>query len=156
MSFYKAIDKWRRNDGPAYLFDYLLEYDLDGFDSYGAAIITVSKTEMIAQGRTELEEFIHLLLDSPKAMLQMDGHSSAKELWTSSELLAFHDPTGVKKTSPVSVGRMLSKHRLRSRFINVRGRPRTLWPIVNSEDWLKRDNGQWARHIEKFEAQKKY
>lgn len=156
--FYKEIDTWRKNGGPAHLFDYLLQYDTTGFDADAPALITEAKEEMIGLGRTELEDWMDTLLTSPTDILQMDGHKSGKELWTATELIEFFDPSGTRSRniSPVSIGRLLAKHRLHRRQVKAKGKVLKLWPIINSDDWSRKESTEWVAHVEKYVQKRKF
>ena len=154
--FYQEINRWRTKGGIEALFDYLLQVDLKGFDPDAPALRTKSKGEMIVLSRTELEDWLMLLLESPASILEMDGHASDKELWTATDLARFFDPDARKNISPVTVGRALAKAGLHQRTVKVKEKVFKLWPIVNTEHWVRAESTAWAKHVEKYVNQRKF
>ena len=56
-AFYQRLGAWRKDNGAAKLYHYLLNYPLDGFDPYAPAPVTEAKQDLIDLNRKSPERF---------------------------------------------------------------------------------------------------
>jgi hypothetical protein len=125
--FYREYENWIGapgviGPGAAALFYHLLHLDLGDFDARGKAPMTAAKADMIANGRSDLGEWVDRLKNRPDDALvyrnergEMKGIPFA--LWSSEELLNLYDP---EKRSRVTANGMTRELR-RAGFRQVCG-----------------------------------
>jgi hypothetical protein len=80
--WYRDYDQWYKDEGPSYVFDYLLGLDLKGFDPLGHAPDTEAKDEMVFVNKLDIDHWAQLVVDDPDEALM----GSQSELWTVQEL----------------------------------------------------------------------
>ena len=116
--FYKAYEDWIgapevTGPGAAALFYHLLHLDLGDFNPRGAALMNASKADMIANGRTDLGDWVNTLKQSPNDVLAYNNERGERKpvpfaLWSSEELLNLYDP---EKRSRVTANGMTREMR---------------------------------------------
>ena len=90
-SFYKRYDAWYKSDaGAAALFDYLLSYDLTGFNPNAKAYLNAAKERMIVTSRSDISAWVHDTLETPDVKLKRGEVILTQDLFTSAELLALY------------------------------------------------------------------
>lgn len=150
QEFYQKFDLWvKSTEGVNALFDYFLELSTEGFDPFSAAPITNSKKNMLSITRSELEDWVARALEEPDHYLRLGG-----ELYTAEELSLAYDPTGVKKTTYMTMARKLKTfgvEPIRDSAGNVqvysetKGARVTLYPVKRREEWAKSQNLDFAQ-----------
>src|SRR5690606_16561752 len=130
------------NDGslPRVLFDYLLNYDLTGFNPNAPALVTDAKRAMIDNGRSDLGAWVHMLKEDPDTVLRMDNQVIKFDLYRSEDLLAIYDPLGRGRVTANGMARELARagfirplgtHGVRTSQGQVR-----LWAVRNVEKYI--------------------
>jgi hypothetical protein len=102
--FYDQYGRWLDGEGPAALFDHLLQVDTASFNPKGHAPVTAAKQQMIEGGRSELESGVIKLQTNSQAVLASD-----KALWTAADLLRVYDPEGKSRVTENTLGRKLGR-----------------------------------------------
>jgi hypothetical protein len=97
QAFYTEYEKWIGSPGTvgpgaAALFYHLLNLDTGDFNPRARAPETQSKLNMIANGRSDIGDWVARLRDEPDAILKYDNQPIKFCLWTSEELLVLYDP----------------------------------------------------------------
>ena len=90
QDFFQRYDAWLWEQGGAkYLFQYLLDLDLSGFDPKAGALVTAAKREMIADTKSDLATWVMQLANDPTSALGPAFEEAAwyADLWTSEQLL---------------------------------------------------------------------
>jgi len=105
---YKAYWKWIREEGGAgRLFHYLLhEVDLADFDPQRRPPVTTAKSEMVAAGRGDTEDWAAQVRADPDGILPVN---QPFDLFSTMDLLGIYDPAVREKTRAVGMGRALSQ-----------------------------------------------
>jgi len=108
--FYHSYVRWLDEErGAQHLFDYFLNLDLAGFEPQGHAPSTVSKTEMIANGRSDLGSWVAGLREYPDQQLVVGGVARPYSLWTTEELKLMYDPEEKTKVTANGLARELRR-----------------------------------------------
>lgn len=140
---------WKSSqEGMQALMYYLSNLDLKGFDPDAEAYKTIAKATMIGLTKGDLALWVHELKENPNRKLKLDG-----DLFTSKELLAMYDPTGIGKVTINGMARELTRSGFRppgkrgsiaiTCFGNVR-----LWAVRNPEFWAKQPTNKVVEHYE--------
>lgn len=125
---------------PRALFDYLLNYDLTGFNPNAPALVTDAKRAMIDNGRSDLGAWVHTLKEDPDTVLRMDNQVLKFDLYRSEDLLAIYDPLGRGRVTANGMARELARagfvrplgtHGVRTSQGQVR-----LWAVRNVEKYM--------------------
>lgn len=149
-SFYRRVDRWRREEGgAARLLHRLLSYDLAGFDPKGHAPTTASKEAMAYDAKSDVARWVADLRHDPEAVLRVGDIPIRKDLFTPSELLLLYDPHGSKGVKANGLGRELVKAfaRLPKNATSSHG-SQNLYAVRNGERWTKASPADRARHWE--------
>jgi hypothetical protein len=150
----RAFVRWRDSEeGIAALWDYLLRYDMEGFDPQERAPMTAAKEQMLTVSRTELGAWVHELrvnTDSLLAQFKLRG-----DLFTAKELYAAFDPAGTKRSSPNALARELRRAGFRSPATGSQlrlrdGRQMVVYAIRNPAKWD--DKSSWKEACAHYEA----
>jgi hypothetical protein len=108
--FYERYESWiNSEEGAAALFHHLLDLDLTGFKAKGHALVTASKVDMIATGRSDLASWVAMLRDDPDTVLRMDKIALTHELWRAEELLEVYDTMGTKRVTANGLAREMRR-----------------------------------------------
>jgi hypothetical protein len=157
--FYQSYMKWLDGSGPSALFHYLLALPMDGFNPQGHAPMTLSKQEMIEDGRSDVMSWVDRLKAAPDMVLRLGDEILRYELWTTSELLGIYDPTGNKKITSNGIGRALRSagfHRVyRGMPVPTKDGPQKLWAIRNALKLEAIENGPALGQIYNHEREGK-
>ena len=87
--YWNRYVKWAEHQGPAALYDFLLHYDLKGFDPAAWAPETKWKQDVKESSMNSLEYFVHQLFDDPDSVIGLFG-GVGKALFTARELALLH------------------------------------------------------------------
>lgn len=141
-AFYDRYDEalHRGTLAPA-LFYHLAHLDVSDFNPRAAALDTAAKRAMILDSKTDLGAWVAQLKESPDSMLRLGEAVVGGDLFTAAALLGLYDPAGLKKVSPVWLGRELKKAGFRqvnggAVVATARG-PQRLYAVRNVDRWLK-------------------
>lgn len=151
--FYRDYDKWRRGDGPAFLFDHLLRLPLGDFDPRHPALNTRAKEQMVHSSKSELGAWVRAMLDEPVTHLRPLGEHAAKhaELVTSSQLLRCYDPEGAGRVTANGIGRELARCGVRQLPITRTSiGTQRLYAVRSAEKWWKAASKEAASHWDKL------
>lgn len=154
-AWYKQIDTWRRNGGPAHLLSHLLTVDCTEFNPRAPAPLTASKTSMQNLSKTDLDIFVRDLRENPDNILRVGKMTAPADLMTTREVAAFlpsryeHSLNGLgralRRGGFLSPRPCLTKHGTQ-RLICVR----------NEKEWMRKTISQWARHWDKYHPKEKF
>lgn len=158
QEFYRRVGRWFDNDGPAHLFDYLLnEVDLSDYDPHEPAPTSAAKQRMIDFSKSDLDMFARDVVDNPDAVLCGANVVCERDLYEADAIQSFAqsycDRPNVTKTAATKA---LARYGIECRPIFFGGKTRRLWPLRNTEAWLKRPNAEWVKHYEKFDSKQKF
>jgi len=98
QGYWMEYVQWCDNGGSEALYQYLLDYDMDGFDPMGWAPHTKWKAQVTDSSRTPLERWVYELRDMPDAVIPMS--SMNKCIFTSKDLAVLYfgvSPDDLKK-----------------------------------------------------------
>ncbi len=150
--WYTKYMSWLEKEGGAgRLFHHFkYEVDLGDFNPQGRAPVTAAKREMMAAGRSDVEDWAAQLVADPDSVLT--GQRAAYDLFTVEELLSKFDPDKRSAVRSIGLGRALtSAGALRvaggSNNIVISGVRRRLYALRNVERY---------RRLSPSEAQKAY
>ena len=152
-NLYAAYDEWRHTDGPAFLFDHLLNLDLGDFNPKAHALSTRSKKEMAYASKSDLGAWCRDLLEDPTTLMRPLGEAAAQkaELLTASQLLHCYDPEHAGRVTAAGLGRELRRCGVRqlapSRTSTGTQR---LYVLRNAEAWNKTSPTKIVEHWEKM------
>lgn len=107
--FYMEYMLWLDTTGPAAVFDYLLNLELDDFNPSAPARRTVAKEQMTADTRSDLGEWVFKLRAEPDSVLRVGEALVPGDLFTSAELLAVYDAGGLRKVTANGLSRELRR-----------------------------------------------
>jgi len=139
-AFYKKYDTWMHGDGPSALFHYLkTEIDCSAFNPAAPALRTESKERMIADVRSDLGEWVNMLLSNPEEVLKVGQVALHYDLYTNKELLALYDPEGRSKVTANGLGRELRRvgvwYALQGRTIATKKQVSRFYIVRNQIKW---------------------
>lgn len=153
---YAEYDKWLRGPGPSYLFAYLLNLDLTGFNPMEAAPLTESKSRMMYDAKSDIGAWCVNLREDPTMILHPlgDNIASACDLFTPTQLHRCFDPE--RRTNVTVNG--LSRELRKAGFLQVNhGIPvgtstgvQRLYAIRNENYWMTAAPKLCAEHFDKF------
>lgn len=150
QSLYDNFDKWRKNGGPAHLFDYLLRLPVGDFKPKGPALSTKAKEEMTWSSKSDLGTWCRELLADPKMTLKPLGEKIAKqaELITPQHLLRCYDPEGATKVTANGLGRELRRCGARQTIVWTSMGTQRMYIIRRPEHWTQVEPNEAAKHWE--------
>lgn len=138
--FYMEYILWLDTTGPAALFHYLKNLELDDFNPSAPARRTVAKEQMTADTRSDLGDWVFKLRSEPDSVLRVGEAVVPGDLFTSGELLAIYDPAEGKRLTANGLSRELRRAGVprANRGLPVRGVNGTdrFYIIRNVEKWL--------------------
>jgi hypothetical protein len=139
-AFYKKYDAWLHGDGPAALFHYLVnEVDCSAFNPAAPALRTEAKERMIADVRSDIGEWVNMLLTNPEEILKVGQISLHHDMFTNKELLALYDPEGRSKVTANGLGRELRRvgvhYALGGNTIKTKKEVNRFYIVRNKEKW---------------------
>jgi hypothetical protein len=144
--FFKSFDRWYKNAlNMDYLYHYLMNVDLTGFEPLQAPPMTDAKEEMLENGRSTLGSWIKALRESPDDVLVFNGVPIEGDLFTSEDLLAhFRRADPATAVKPNGFGNAMSA----AGFTRSKGQYR--WTDSMGRDhrgrvWFIRNVSKWSR-----------
>jgi hypothetical protein len=142
--FYKECHAWLHGSGPSHLMHHLLNVDLTGFEPRGHAPDTVSKRNMILNGKSDLGAWCVMLKEDPYSSLRPLGDKVALEcdLYTAAQLLRAYEATAGHSGRVTAPG--MARELVRSGFRQVNGSQpvwtvhgtQRLYAVRNHEKWM--------------------
>lgn len=157
-SFYVDYGLWLETTGPAALFHWLLQLDLGDFNPSAPARRTLAKEQMTADGKSDLGNWVHRLRLEPDSVLRIGQVVVPGDLFTTGELLAVYDPTGVKRVTANGLGRELRRASVprANRGMPIRGPTGTdrYYIIRNHPKWINATAAELTSQLQRqVEAQ---
>jgi hypothetical protein len=151
-AFYKKYDKWLHGDGPKALFHYLVnEIDCSAFNPAAPAFRTEAKERMIADVRSDLGEWVNMLLTNPEEILKVGQVKLHHDMFTNKELLALYDPEGKSKVTANGLGRELRRvgvhYALDGRTVKTKKEVNRFYIVRNKAVWEKADLAAIQGHL---------
>lgn len=149
--FYAEYDKWRRGEGPAFLFDYLLRVSLKDFNPMASAPMTRAKEEMIFGTKSDLGVWCREMLEEPTLNLRPLGEGAAQraDLLTAAQLLRCYDTEGTSRVTTMGLGRELKRCGARQLpVVKTATGTQRLYVIRNASKWEKAKPKDIAEHWE--------
>jgi len=147
-SFYDYYDHWMRTTGPEHLFDYLLHYDITGFNPKARPPLTTAKEEMVYHSRSDLSAWVALLKQDPDSAVQLDGTPAPGDLFTNHQLRNFYDPDGRTRVTTTGLGRELKRQGILQRVVKMEGAATRLYAVRNADHWARQESAAWVAHVE--------
>jgi hypothetical protein len=157
--FYDRIGRWRKNGGAAHVFDYLLnEVDLSDYNPNAHAPPSAAKQRMINFSKSDVDMFARDVVDNPDAVLRGKNIVCERDLYEADAIHSFaksycDDRPTLTKTSATKA---LARYGIECREIRFNRKTHRLWPLKNTEAWMKRPNTEWVKHYEKFDSKQKF
>ena len=145
FEFYKRIDIWRKNDGAAHLFYYLLhDVDLSDYDPKKPAPMSKAKLEMIALSKSDLDLAIEQMRDNPDSILRGHNIVLTNPLLTTKQIAAFvNDYTGGNSTL-IAVSKALRRAKFRQEKIDTLDGTQKVWAVRDSDKLVRLDRSEWV------------
>lgn len=152
---YKMYDAWMKmpEAGPA-LFDYLLHVDLGDFNPNAPPPITAAKTNMVRLSRTDIDDWVELMLETPEEFLKVGQAPIKADLLTLAELRACYTSYAGKEPdiSQIGFSRKLAQHGVAAAnngdVIYVPHRPLArYYSVRRCEHWAKQSLDAIKRHL---------
>lgn len=151
--FYMEYMLWLDTTGPAALFHYFLNMDLDDFNPSAPARRTVAKEQMTADTRSDLGDWVFKLRSDPDSVLRVGEALVPGDLFTSGELLAIYDPTESKRVTANGLSRELRRAGVprANRGMPVRGAKGVdrYYILRNIDKWLDASTPQLHEQLQK-------
>ncbi len=156
-----AFIRWRDEEGGAEaLFHHLLKLDLGDFNPAAPAPMTQAKDRMIADGRTDLGSWVRQLLDDPDTVLKVGAIPIARDLFTTLELLALHDPHGKGRVTANGLARELRRagavQPLKGAQVRTSEGRLRLYAVRNPDRWRDAKLEEVVKHREQGVKRGKY
>lgn len=155
-AFYKRIDAWRKKGGPAHLFEYLLNFDLTGFNPKDAPPTSTAKADMINLSKSDLDLSVQTLVENPDDLLRMGDTIIERALFTTGELGAFLRFPDSRNLSLIALSKALRRAEFRQRIIRTTEGTKRLWAIRDVKKWAKAPDGAWTDNYNKYRTQVKF
>jgi hypothetical protein len=142
------LDKWQAKGLPA-LYDYLMKVDLTGFKPMGQAPSNIAKMQMQELTRSEIDEFVHSIVENPATVLTKHNQFKAKDWFDINEIKYLYDPNPQHNKFSITtakVKKILRKydfdlvHTVRSNHATV-----VVYCLNNIAKWRKDLNGSAIR-----------
>ena len=114
FEFYSGVyDPWyKSDDGAAALLHHLLHLDTSDFKPMAPAPMTHAKSEMIANSRSVLSNWVHAVRENPDSVLRTGKAVIAHALWTTEDLMKVFDPEGKSRVGVRGMAVELKRARL--------------------------------------------
>jgi hypothetical protein len=106
VAYWRKYERWLKDGGAAklrYYFESILDYA--NFEPEGRAPVTAAKLQMIADTRSDVEDWIARLRSDPDSVLGTKPY----DLWTTLELHHLYDPDGRSGVKPNGLASKLGK-----------------------------------------------
>lgn len=147
-AFYQQFVKWRDTGGCAALHHYLTnQVSLLGFNPTAPAPTTAAKQQMIAAGRSSLEQWMVEALEDPVAVFGGEVVSTA--------LLhkAYREDTDDRRSSDKAVQNAAKKAGgyVHQRQLRSSGRKARVGSLANHQEWDARDTQEWREEFERVQ-----
>ena len=142
MSSWTEFYKWLNGQGPSYLFYHLLCLDLGNFDRAERAPDTIARKAMIADGQSDLGEWVRQLREAPNAVLKVGNTLMEGDLWTSADLLAMYDPDSKKRVTANGLSREMKRAGIEQAY---KGMPVKLPDGSQVRLFILRNSGKWSK-----------
>jgi hypothetical protein len=147
-AFYHQFVKWRDTGGCAALHHYLTnQVSLSGFNPTAPAPTTAAKQQMIAAGRSSLEQWMVDALEDPVAVFGGEVVSTA--------LLhkVYREDTGDARSSDKAVQNAAKKAGgyVHQRQLRSSGRKVRVGSLANHQEWDARDTQEWREEFERVQ-----
>jgi len=164
---YEWVNKWLNGagphgsclgPGPSYLMDHLLKLSLRGFNPREHAPATISKSEMIIMGKSDIALWVLRLQEDPKSALKALGQTLSEgcDLYTSENLYKAFDPQdrNAGKSSHTSMGVALSSAGFRAlnngKPIGTASGIHRLYAVRNNTNWEQAPRKELKEHYDLF------
>lgn len=152
-AFYIALREWKNGAGPAALMHWALKRKISkDFTPTGEALRTAAKDRMIADGRSDVGDWVARLREDPDAVLCVGAVVSPRALWSSAELRMLYDPEDKRRITVNGFGRELKKAGFRQvnegkplRWLNGQDR---YFAVRDADKWLAMTTVQLRAHLE--------
>ena len=149
QSFYDCFTAWRDDGGLAALHYHLAHcVSMEGFNPKARAPETSAKSNMIAAGRSSLEQWMVDAFEDPRAMFGGEVISIDKLQST------YRRRTGdyACKTKAVeNAAKKAGARRLDNQIRNGRGEKVRVWSVANHDDWADRPGPDWSVEYNRVE-----
>lgn len=149
--FYVEYSLWLDSGGAEAVFQYLLDYPLEGFNPAGPAFRTAAKSRMINDVKSDLGAWVQSLLEDPQGALRVNEMVMPGDLFTSKQLLALYDPTGKTGTTANGLGRELRRAGFNQvcggRPVKVDADQSRYYAVLNTERWVRATAAEVTHHI---------
>ena len=158
FKWYKRIDKWRDNGGPAHVFYYLLnEVDLSDYDPKEPAPTTAAKEQMIALSKSDLDIAVDTLKENPDAILTGAGHTNTCPFLTTAQLQQFINAYTDGRSTLIAVSKALRRGGFTQRSVLThKAGTQKLWCVRDFDKWLKKFPKDWGDEFDKQIQVKKF
>jgi hypothetical protein len=156
---YDRVGDWRKNGGASSLFHYLLsDVDLCDYNPNAHAPMSAAKQRMVNFSKSDLDMFACDVVDNPDAVLRGNNIVCERDLYEADAIHSFaksycDDRPTLTKTAATKA---LARYGIECREIRFNGKTHRLWPLRNTEAWLKRPNTEWVKHYKKFDSKQKF
>lgn len=148
QKFYERIDKWRKHEGPAYLFYHLLnDIDTSGFNPRSPAPVTQAKRDMVDLSKSDLDLAVDELRSNPEHVLRFQKIAIPQDLLTTTQLVAFLFPTGDRVITAIATSKALRRAGFRQRVIKTKQGTKKLWAARNTNKWTRATSAEWCEHF---------
>lgn len=153
--FYTELDAWcKEKDSAGKVLSYLLnEVDVSMFNPRANAPYTDDKEEIVEHGQDLVQNYLAILMNTPKVIYENNGVLPDQKLYSTAELFAAintyarnHEMPELR-ISPTSLGRYLSGNKLPCRRVSISNYHRiTLYAAFDKKRWRTAKDKEWARH----------
>jgi hypothetical protein len=155
-AYYEELDAWFKGDGPAALFHYFKNMNLENFNPREAAPMTEAKRNMILSSKSEVAAWVQRLREDPETCLRPLGQDVARRcnVFSAADLLRAMDPQKLTRVTTNGMGRALQASGLRqlneSSPIRCATGLQRLYAIRNESHWLRSEPRDSAAHYNEF------
>lgn len=147
--FYTEYGRWLAGEGPSYLFDYFLNYDLDGFYATQRAHVTQSKKDMFIVGMSDLDTFCYDLKHYPGEVCFVRDVKYDCELVCMHQLLTMFELRFQKQVSAQAMSKTLKKNGFKQ-FVN--GAPIRTKKYGTTNLWILDNVIHWTNDMKRGES----
>lgn len=150
--FYMELHDWVfQENGHECVFDYLLKYDLTGFNPRASAKETLAKVTMFESGLGDLASWLRNVIRDPENRLVWQGTKITKDIFSASELYQIYDPQGRTRVTVNGVSRELQKANIRPLLGSIaiqtpNGREK-VYAMRNRNAWENADGDAVRNHV---------
>ena len=157
FAFYKRIDKWRENGGPAHVFHYLLnDIDLSDYDPKRPAPSTVAKEEMIALSKSDVDLAIQVIQENPNDILRGHNIISDCPFLTTSQLQQFINAHTDGNSTLIAISKALRRGTFIQRSVQTVDGTKRLWCVRDCKKWIAKQAHDWAIEFDKHTPKQKF